>query len=90
METVRRSIKIPDNLWNQIPTDNKSEYIRDAIQAYIHKTHDSHTDNNPTIQALEQQIDELKRDKEYFRYFALPFWKRWMLRKRLPPPKTEE
>lgn len=89
MEITRRSVKIPDSLWHQIPTKNKSEYIREAIQAYIQGTHEKHTDQTATIRLLEKQIEELKQDKEYFKYFSLPFWKRWMLRKRLPPPKQE-
>ena len=84
-----RSVKIPDELWNKIPDKNKSQYIREAIQAYGNQPYGNHTDTHTTITALKQQIEELKRDKDYFKYLALPFWKRWRL-KRLNPPHNND
>lgn len=55
METVRRSIKIPDELWNQIPNSNKSEYIRNVLNMYLHND----LVENSDIKALNSENQRL-------------------------------
>jgi len=68
MPKITRSIKIDKEIWERIPGNNKSEFIRNVLQSYI-------VDNTlievSDLEALKREnrllyntVEELKRDKE--------------------------
>jgi len=68
MPKITRSIKIDKEIWERIPGNNKSEFIRNVLQSYI-------VDNTlievSDLEALKREnrllyntVEELKKDKE--------------------------
>ena len=97
MGTPIRQVRIPEEIWDNIPGDNKSIYIREALQVYIQgnvqQTHSNNTDQQAIIDSLKEQIERLEKDVDYHRtqyLISLPFWKRWLVKRLMPPKNTEK
>ena len=98
-----RSVKIPDKLWKQIPTKNKSAYIRDAIrsygEAYGESPYDKYIDQKQLIGTLHTQIEDIIQERDRYRNKAeiqdialMSFFPRRKYKKLLlmAPKKTEK
>jgi hypothetical protein len=67
MPKIVKNIRIEKEDWERIPSKNKSEFVRDVIQRYIH----NELVSSPDILAIQREavllrerVEDLKRDKE--------------------------